>query len=187
MALGCCSAFSGLILRWYFLKVNNKIHSLFTENFQIGMCMPYLSSAMVSGMTGRSHTIKIPKVRLFIPSFLPSHGFVFSDSHCNLFHHWPFEVQSDFSPFKLKTILFDLEFQNQSFMVWIHVIWHFSWTCSVLDFSLYSYGSAKICWCKNTIIERYMESFFKDFFFPLFLDFPLKCIFWKSQLNTSEL
>lgn len=71
MALGCCSAFSGLILRWYFLKVNNKIHSLFTENFQIGMCMPYLSSAMVSGMTGRSHTIKIPKVHLFIPSFLP--------------------------------------------------------------------------------------------------------------------
>lgn len=35
-----------------------------------------------------------------------------------------------FSPFKLKTILLDLKFQNQSFMVLIYVIWHLTISCS---------------------------------------------------------
>lgn len=43
-----------------------------------------------------------------------------------------------FSPFfplfKLKMILFDLEFQNHSFMVLIHVIWHSTTQLQCLGF-----------------------------------------------------
>lgn len=63
-------------------------------------------------------------------SCLPSHAWIH-------FFQTPIEIYSTsmllklsffffFSLFKLKTNLFDLEFQNQSFMVLIHGIWHFT-------------------------------------------------------------
>lgn len=69
-----------------------------------------------------------PRKRFFLPSFSSMNSF-FSDSYCNIFHQYAFEVVFFFffsSLFKLKTNLFDLEFQNQSFMVLIHGIWHFT-------------------------------------------------------------